>query len=176
MARPARSDIIPGRSLRMIGILADTHDNLDMVRRAVSLFNEMGCDLVIHAGDFVAPFAAAELGNLICPVRAVFGNCDGEKAGLVRAFQGLGEIREAPATFSHGGLRFLVSHMDGPVKRLLAATPCDVIVFGHTHKPFTERSGGILLINPGEAGGWLRGKSSVALFDPNSMSVDIVPL
>jgi len=162
--------------LRVIGILADTHDNLGMVRRAVRLFNDMGCDLVIHAGDFVAPFAAAELRNLVCSVRAVFGNCDGEKAGLTRAFEGLGEIREAPDIFSHGGLRFLVSHMDGPVKRLMVAKACDVIVFGHTHKPFTERSDGILLINPGEAGGWLSGKSTVALFDPKNMSVDIVPL
>jgi hypothetical protein len=160
----------------MIGILADTHDNLDMVRRAVGLFNDAGCDLVIHAGDFVAPFAAAELRNLICPVRAVFGNCDGEKTGLARAFEGMGEIREAPATFSHGGLRFLVSHLDGPVKKHMAARPCDVVVFAHTHKPFTKKSAGILLINPGEAGGWLSGRSTVALFDPKRMSVDIVPL
>jgi putative phosphoesterase len=160
----------------MIGILADTHDNLDMVRRAVGLFNDMGCDLVIHAGDFVAPFAAAELRNLICPVQAVFGNCDGEKTGLARAFEGMGEIREPPSTFSHGGFRFLVSHLDGPVKKRMAATPCDVIVFGHTHKPLSERRDGILIINPGEAGGRLRGKSTVALFDPKSMSVDIVPL
>ena len=90
----------------MIGILSDTHDNLTRVREAVRLFNDAGCDLVIHAGDFVAPFAAEELRNLRAPVKAVYGNCDGEKAGLAQVFQGLGEIADAPLRFSHAGLRF----------------------------------------------------------------------
>ena len=83
----------------MIGILSDTHDNLTRVREAVRLFDDAGCDLVVHAGDFVAPFTVEELRNLRAPVQAVFGNCDGEKAGLARAFQGLGEIAEAPLRF-----------------------------------------------------------------------------
>jgi len=160
----------------MIGILADSHDNLTLVRRAVALFNDAGCDLVIHAGDFVAPFAAAELRNLACPVRAVYGNCDGERAGLAAAFKGLGEIREAPFAFSHAGLRFLVSHLDAPLARYVAAAACDVIVYGHTHKAATERRDGILLINPGEAGGWLGGRSTAALFDPATGTAEIVGL
>jgi putative phosphoesterase len=160
----------------VIGVLSDSHDNLVMIRRAVGLFNDMGCDLVVHAGDVVAPFAAAELRNLRCPVKAVFGNCDGEKAGLVRTFEGMGEIREEPLAFSHAGLRFAVSHLDGQVPKYIASIPCDVLVFGHTHKALSEHKDGVLLINPGEAGGWLYGKSTVALFDPANMSVDIVPL
>jgi putative phosphoesterase len=160
----------------VIGLLSDSHDNLTMIRRAVSLFNDMGCDLVIHAGDFVAPFAAAELKNLRCPVKAVFGNCDGEKIGLVKTFEGLGEIREAPLAFSHAGLKFVVSHLDGPVLKYIATMPCDILVFGHTHKALSEHRDGILVVNPGEAGGWLHGKSTAALFDPASMAVDIIPL
>jgi putative phosphoesterase len=164
------------RNSTLIGLLSDTHDNLDMIRRAVGLFNDMGCDLVIHAGDFVAPFAAAELRNLRCPARGVFGNCDGERAGLSRTFQGLGEIREAPLTFSHAGRRFLVTHMDGSVAKYLATIPCDVLVFGHTHKPLSEERDGVLVVNPGEAGGWLHGKSTAALLDPAKMAVNIIPL
>jgi uncharacterized protein len=164
------------RSPPLIGILSDTHDNLPMVRRAVALFNDMGCDLVIHAGDFVAPFAAEELRNLRCPVKAVFGNCDGERAGLVRAFEGIGEIREAPLTFTHAGLRFLVSHLDSPLAGYLARLPCDVAVHGHTHRALSEPRDGVLVINPGEAGGWLHGKATAALFDPRKMTVDIIPL
>ncbi len=160
----------------MIGILSDSHDNLVMVRRAVALFNDMGCDLVIHAGDFVAPFAAAELRNLRSPVKGVFGNCDGEKPGLARTFEGLGELREAPLTFTHAGLRFLVSHLDSPLAGYLATIPCDVAVFGHTHMALSEPRDGILVINPGEAGGWLHGQGTVALLDPRKMAVDIIPL
>jgi predicted phosphodiesterase len=52
----------------MIGILSDTHDNLNAIRRAVSFFRDAGCRLIIHAGDFVAPFAAKELAAANCPV------------------------------------------------------------------------------------------------------------
>jgi hypothetical protein len=160
----------------MIGILSDTHDNLTQVRAAVRLFNDAGCDLIIHAGDFVAPFTVDELRNLRAPVRGVFGNCDGEKAGLTRAFQGVGEVREAPFAFLLGGIRFCVSHLDAPVERLVKAKTCDVVVFGHTHKPLVEVRDGVLLINPGEAGGWLRGKSTVALLDPAALSAQIIAL
>jgi len=160
----------------MIGILSDSHDNLTRVREAIRLFNDAGCDLVIHAGDFVAPFTVDELRNLRAPVKAVFGNCDGEKAGLAKAFEGLGEIRAAPLKFSHAGLRFFVCHLDAHVGRQVTSKSFDVIVFGHTHKPLAERRDGVLLVNPGEAGGWLRGKSTVALLDPAALAVEIITL
>jgi len=160
----------------MIGILSDTHDNLTRVRDAVRLFNDSGCDLVVHAGDFVAPFTAEELRNLGAPVRAVFGNCDGERAGLSKAFEGIGEVREPPWKFTHAGLRFLVSHLDRQIERHIASRAFDVVIFGHTHKPLVERRDGTLLVNPGEAGGWLRGKSTVALLDPAGLSAWIVTL
>jgi len=160
----------------MIGILSDTHDNLTRVREAVRLFNDAGCDLVIHAGDFVAPFTVEELRNLRAPVKAVYGNCDGEKAGLARAFKGMGEIRRAPLTFVRDGVRFLVCHLDAPVQGYVASRSCDVVVYGHTHRPLVELRDGVLLINPGEAGGWLRGKSTVALLDPAALTADIITL
>jgi hypothetical protein len=160
----------------MIGILSDTHDNLTRVREAVRLFNDAGCDLVIHAGDFVAPFSAEELRNLRAPVKAVYGNCDGEKAGLAKTFHGLGEIREAPFKFSHAGLRFLVCHLDGGVKSHAASKGFDVVVYGHTHLPVVESRDGVLLINPGEACGWLRGKCTVALLDPAARTAEIITL
>jgi putative phosphoesterase len=160
----------------MIGILSDTHDNLTRVREAVRLFNDSSCDLVIHAGDFVAPFTVEDLRNLHAPVKAVFGNCDGERVGLIRAFRGLGEIGKAPLKFTHAGLRFLVCHLDAPVDGHLASKAYDVVVFGHTHRPLAVRRDGALLVNPGEAGGWLRGKSTVALLDPAGPSAEIITL
>ena len=160
----------------MIGILSDSHDNLTRVREAVRLFNDAGCSLVIHAGDFVAPFTVDELRNLRAPVKAVFGNCDGERAGLAKAFEGLGELREAPLKFSHAGLRFLVCHLDSPIGRHFASKAYDVVVFGHTHKPLAERRGGVLLVNPGETGGWLSGRSTIALLDPAALAAEIITL
>ena len=40
-----------------IGIVSDTHDDLAAVEAAVTLFEREGVDVVVHCGDFVAPFS-----------------------------------------------------------------------------------------------------------------------
>lgn len=160
----------------LIGILSDSHDNLPMLERAVRLFNDAGCSLVIHAGDFVAPFAARTLAGLRAPLKAVFGNCDGEKVGLAAAVAPIGEIRKAPFQFEHGGIAFLLVHSNVGLAAMVASAVPDVAVFGHTHKSAVARRGKTLLINPGEAGGWVHGKSTAALLDPASLTVELIPL
>ncbi len=156
--------------------MADSHDNLRAIKRAVQLFNEARCSLVVHAGDFVAPFAAREMQNLKCPVKAVFGNCDGEKQGLEKVFQSLGEIREAPLSFKIHDLNFLVVHLNFPLESYLSSGEYDVLVFAHTHESEIRKEKGTLLLNPGETGGWLSGKSTVALLDPKSLFTQIKTL
>jgi len=160
----------------MIGIISDSHDNLVKIRQAVALFKDLGCRLVLHAGDFVAPFAARELQAVGCPVKAVFGNCDGEIGGLTRTIQGFGEIRPEPFIFDWEDRRFLLAHLDKSVARFAAEKSYDIIIFGHTHKPEIRETGRTLIINPGEAGGWLYGKSTVALLDPALRKAEIVPI
>jgi putative phosphoesterase len=160
----------------MIGIMSDSHDNLHAVRKAVRFFREMKCRLVVHAGDFIAPFAAKELSLLSCPVKAVFGNCDGEKKGLEKALHPFGEIREPPFEFSFSGKKIQIVHVPFSLKKEISARRYDAIVFGHTHKPEVVRRNGTLLVNPGETGGWVTGKRTVALLDPETWEVEIVTL
>jgi putative phosphoesterase len=160
----------------MIGVMSDSHDNLTMVRKAIAIFKNAGCDLVLHAGDVVAPFAARELADLGCPVKAVFGNCDGEKQGLEMSLEKIGEINEAPLIFSYGARQILLVHYHFSVATYAASGKYDVIVFGHTHKPAMRREGKTLLLNPGETGGWLTGKCTVALLDSEKLEAEVVAL
>lgn len=158
----------------MIGLMSDSHDNVLAIRRAVQIFNQSSCDLVLHAGDFIAPFSVKEIKKLSCPVKAVFGNCDGEKKGLMKAFQSVGEIKEAPFVFGHQDKRILLTHLDSPVESYLSSGEYDVIVYGHTHKPQVQKKGKTLVVNPGETGGWVSGKSTVALLDTQKFTAEIV--
>lgn len=38
-----------------IGILSDTHNEIENVRKAVSVFESLGIDTVIHCGDVTIP-------------------------------------------------------------------------------------------------------------------------
>lgn len=160
----------------MIGVMSDSHDNVTMIKKAVALFRDARCDLVLHSGDVVAPFAARELAGLGCPVKAVFGNCDGEKQGLEAAVGKFGEIKEAPLIFGQGGRQVLLVHYHFSVASYAASGKYDVIVFGHTHKPAVQKEGKTLLLNPGETGGWLSGKSTAALLDLDRLEAEIIPL
>jgi len=153
--------------------MADSHDNLTAIRKAVEVFNQVNCSLVLHAGDIIAPFAAQELRNLHCPVKAVFGNCDGEKDGLVKVFQEIGEIGPSPLRFTHENLRFWLSHYPAEDPK---STATEVVVFGHTHRSQVNRDGNFLVVNPGETCGWVKGVSTVALLDPGTLVVEVIIL
>jgi putative phosphoesterase len=160
----------------MIGIMSDSHDNLNAIRRVVAIFKDAGCELLIHAGDFIAPFAARELDKAGCPVRGVFGNCDGEKRGLAAAIAPFGVVREAPFIFDFDSVRILITHMDSPVESYAAEQAYDLVVFGHTHRAEIRKQGKTLILNPGETGGWLTRKKTAALFDPKTSEADIISL
>jgi putative phosphoesterase len=159
-----------------VGILSDSHDNRETLRKAVNIFNHQRCDLVLHAGDLVAPFAAAELEALSCPVKAVFGNCDGETAGLTNTIRSFGKIKEPPFVFRFQGLEFLMIHTQFSLDKFIRSDLYDVIVYGHTHRPEIRQEGRSLVINPGETGGWVTGISSAALLDMETLSARIVTL
>ncbi len=157
-----------------IGIISDTHDNVPRIKEAVALFNERGVGLVIHAGDYIAPFAVAPLGELECEYVGVFGNNDGEKLGLSKISQG--RINVHPHSVEFGGKKILILHEPGELAALIKSQIYDIVIYGHTHDPVVEKQGKTLVINPGECGGWLRGRSTIVLADLDQMSAEIIQL
>ncbi|AEH24278.1 metallophosphoesterase [Pyrococcus yayanosii] len=157
-----------------VGIMSDTHDNLGAIRRAVDFFNREGVDLVLHAGDYVAPFVARELSRLKAPLKGVFGNNDGEREGLKRT---LG-IKDEILVLDIGGMKTVVIH--GTDERLIEALAksqlYDIVIRGHTHRQGIEEVGRTIIVNPGEVCGYLTGIKSVAILDIREREVRIVNL
>ena len=155
----------------LIGVMADTHDNLPKVSAAVDLFAAHGVQAILHAGDFVAPFVLRLLVRPGLPVIGVLGNNDGEVAGLRKAGA---DLHEAPHRFEMGGRTIVLAH-DPAQLAGDAVDGADLLVYGHTHQA-EVRLGGPLLVNPGEVGGWLTGVSTVALVDLDAMTAELVEL
>ena len=70
----------------LIGIMADTHDNLPMVERAIRRQNEAKVELALHAGDHVSPFVIPLFKELKAKLIGVFGNNDGDHELLKKRF------------------------------------------------------------------------------------------
>jgi putative phosphoesterase len=152
-----------------IGIMADSHDNLPKIRAAMELFAREGVGLILHAGDFVAPFAVRAMHGAPCRVLAVFGNNDGERVGLAKAFEAIGEVHPRIATAEVDGKRIGMVHQDELVAPIAAGNAFDLLVYGHTHRLDIRREGQALIINPGELGGWLTGKCTLVTIDTQHM-------
>ncbi|MBM3251751.1 MAG: metallophosphoesterase [Candidatus Omnitrophica bacterium] len=148
-----------------IGLIADTHDNLRNLEKAVKLFNAKKVSLVLHAGDYVAPFTIKIFDKLKSRYLGVFGNNDGETTGLYK--KSGGRIKKGPIKLVKEGKKIALVHD-------LNSFNCknfDVVIFGHSHKKELFKKGKTLVINPGECGGWLSNKATVAILDTGNLSV-----
>ncbi|HOU36051.1 MAG TPA: metallophosphoesterase [Candidatus Omnitrophota bacterium] len=152
-----------------IGILSDTHDNLPAIKRAVDFFNQQKVQFVFHAGDFIAPFAIPYIDKLACDWRGVFGNNDGERQGLERA--SAGRIKEGILRVEIGNARIVMAHDSAALD--IRQEKADIFVCGHTHKPEIAAHGNCLIVNPGEACGWLSGIATVAVADLDARNAHI---
>ena len=159
-----------------VGIISDTHDNLDAIDGAVKVLNSKGVGLVIHAGDVISPFAAGRFKGLKSPLKAVYGNNDGERTGLMLTFRELGAEINDFLEFRFEGKRFGVYHgaMKGVLKDLLKGKKYDVVVCGHTHQEEIKNIDGALFINPGEACGYLTGRRSLCVLDLTTMKPETI--
>lgn len=160
----------------MIGILADTHDHLEVIRKAVDIFNQNKVDLVIHAGDLIAPFTVNEFSRLENKFIAVFGNNDGEREGLKKAYQDIC-ILEDFKEIEIANKKFGIIHgtNESLVDALSKSRKYDVIIRGHTHK-LDIKEGKTLVINPGEACGYVTGDKTLVLLEPQTLNYEVVNL
>lgn len=158
-----------------IGVMADSHENMPMIAKAVKLFNQEKVRLVLHAGDFISPITAKEFKKLKAKLIGVFGNNDGDKLYLRRKFQEIGEIHLDTWEMEIKGKRVALMHQPRFLEALIASKRYDVIIYGHTHR-VDIRSGPPLVLNPGECGGWLTGKCTVGIVDLATMKADILSL
>jgi putative phosphoesterase len=155
-----------------LGIISDTHGYLHP--KVHTLFE--GVDWIIHAGDIGKEDVLFEL-QTIAPVIAVRGNMDRWRA--------ITSYREFTVKAFDGVQFFIVHDLGTPYvikKHLLSMIQKyqpQVIVFGHTHKPYIEYFGETLYFNPGSSTSGRSGKKeSIGLIETvnSHVSGKIIPL
>lgn len=130
-----------------IGIISDTH--IPSRARQLPAFVAQafaGVDRILHAGDINDYSVLREL-NAIAPTEAVAGNTD--PAGIVEVlgFEKLITVARYRIGLTHGHLGQGSSTPDRAYNTF--KDKADIIVFGHSHKPFRAVKRGVLLLNPG---------------------------
>ena len=94
-----------------IGILSDTHDQVQRTKSAVAMLAEGGAEALIHCGDLTIADVVDECSVLPCYF--VFGNCDYDRESLRQAINRVGgTCLERGGLISLGGRRLAVTHGD----------------------------------------------------------------
>jgi putative phosphoesterase len=125
-----------------LGIISDTHGLYDEAIGRIFA----GVDAIVHAGD-IGKLDIIHRLERIAPVFAVEGNNDWFGVYPTERIEEL------------NGQRVLIRHIFGELHQLdrtardrLDIERPDVLIFGHSHRPYREQLGSTLLFNPGSAG------------------------
>ena len=133
-----------------IGLISDTHNDIELVQKAIALFKERNISMIIHAGDLTS----ARIVSLFKGFqgRFVMGNCDidVEEINETAGNCGFGRVEYA-CEFTVEGKHFMVFHGNNvPMFReAVNSGKYDYIIKGHTHVFENYLSGKTRIINPG---------------------------
>ncbi|MBX3132909.1 MAG: metallophosphoesterase [Gemmatimonadaceae bacterium] len=160
-----------------IGLMSDTHDRVPAIDALLREMLKREVTFVLHAGDFCSPFSLKPFQDHGIAMAGVFGRNDGDMEGLrATAAQAMGqELFESPHGMKVGDHKVLVVHDIGEVveRSVLAHA---VVVHGHTHLQEMKTRNDTLIVNPGEACGWLYGAPSAAILDLQTKHVEFIKL
>lgn len=126
-------------------IISDTHsDSIEKLPAAV-LTEAKGADAVLHAGDIIGLGLITGLRSINPSTYAVRGNMD----TMVTE-----DLLPAKRTLRFGEVTIGLTHGEGSPfglenRLLYEFDGADIIVYGHTHKPFWGKIGDVHFLNPG---------------------------
>ncbi|MBI5212820.1 MAG: metallophosphoesterase [Nitrospirae bacterium] len=158
----------------IVGIISDTHDQLDNLRKALKIFEEKNVGHIIHAGDFCSPFTWRVIRNFKGEFTGIFGNNDGERVLLKKLYQD--RIYTQPYKFVLHNRKIVVMHESDVADELAESGRFDLVVFGHTHEPVIKKVKDTIIVNPGEVCGWLYGKPTAAIVNLETMDAEIISI
>ena len=158
-----------------LGVISDTHGNLDNTVQAVKVLQEQNIDALIHCGDVGSTSIVHEFQEW--PTHFVFGNVDHNHALLRHAIKDAGQTcHDRFGTLELGGKKIAFLHSDDRqlFEETISSGEYDLVCYGHTHKAEFHQDGNTLVLNPGAL--HRANPHTLAIVDLETMSVKHLPL
>lgn len=133
-----------------VGIISDTHDDIQLTKEAVEIFHTRNVDIIIHAGDFTSPEMLRLFKDNNCKFVLGNGDIDVERINMESQECGFECITDV-CDFNIDDKRILVIHGDKvPVFReAVSSGKYNYIIKGHTHLFEDYISKNSRILNPG---------------------------
>ena len=157
----------------MIGVIADTHDNIPNILNAMEVFKAKKVTFVIHLGDVIAPKTVTYFKGI--PMRFIKGNNDGDIEGIKRKCEEIGaEYLGEFAMLNIKGKRIALYHGTDQkrLSELIASGEYQYVLHGHDHRKRFEKINMTRVLNPG--GHYYQSENTIALLDFETDKVTFV--
>ena len=159
-----------------IAIIADTHDNLATLEKALNWMKENKIKEIIHCGDVCSPGVLLELSKMFeGKIHLVFGNVDGDKYSMMKMKE-QGKLPNVTIYGDFGEIELAskkIAFVHKPIFTQVADTSkYDLIFYGHSHQPWEEKRGSCKLVNPGTLAG-LFYKATFAVYDTEKDKLEL---
>lgn len=155
-----------------IGVISDSHDRIENLRKAIEIMEKEGVAELIHCGDFTAPFMLKELEKFPGNVHCVFGNINDEYRST--------KVAENSENLNLYGKDFEIEindknigavHFPKMARFMALSGEFDIVFYGHSHDKKKEEIKGTFLVNPGELMG-RKGKPGFAIYDTKENKIE----
>ena len=133
-----------------LGIVSDTHGNVENTQQAVRLLESLEVDAVLHCGDVGGEEIVRQFHKW--PTHFVFGNCDYDQAGLAKIITDANQHCYGlfgDLEFDGVRIALLHSHERQRFQQVLDDPGYQMVCYGHTHLVDERRVGDKLILNPG---------------------------
>lgn len=134
-------------------IISDMHDCLENVKKCIDWANKKNISQIIACGDTSHLETLDYISqNFSGNVFNVLGNCDffnSKEASLLKNIVCPGEI----GALNINGIVAGACHQPWSIIKTIDQTGCQIVFYGHTHKPWIGKEGDVNIVNPGTLGG-----------------------
>ncbi|MCX6799701.1 MAG: YfcE family phosphodiesterase [Candidatus Falkowbacteria bacterium] len=160
-----------------IAIISDIHDNLVNLEKCLNWCRAEKVKDLICCGDITnletVEFISQHFLGQIFLVR---GNCTIFDDRDILELKNITNLGEA-GRFSLEGHWVGLCHQPFEIEKVKALGQCEIIFFGHTHKPSLEDIDGSLIVNPGTLGGVFN-EATFTYWDPceNKLELKVLGL
>lgn len=158
-----------------IAIFSDIHDNLTNLEKCFNWCKKNSIEEMICCGDVTNSETLKYIAdNFPGSIYLVKGNLELYDESEAEAYEkikyfgdyGITEINGKTVGFCHEPFF---------IERILKEKKCDIIFYGHTHKPWQENRNGAMSLNPGTLGGVFY-KATFAVWDGKEFELKILEL
>lgn len=157
----------------LIAIISDIHDNLANLKKCLDWCRQNRIRKILFCGDMTNLETIQNLAGFAGEIFMVKGNEELYEESSLSKFTNIRWLGET-GVIEIDGQQIGLGHQPKKIETLLkrAKTPLDYIFYGHTHKPWLEKRGATIVVNPGNiAGTWYQ--ATFATIDTRTKKLEL---